>query len=74
MVHDKKGEPLYKDFAIFKFTISKVKKGKVKVGESISFQVGWCVNTGVLPYDTTGEFIFYGRNSKSSIYIHFDRY
>ena len=74
VVHDKKGEPLYRDFAKFKFTISKVKKGKVKVGESINFQVGWCVNMGVPPYDTTGEFIFYGRNSKPSIYIHFDRY
>lgn len=74
VVHDKKGKPLYKDFAKFKFTILNIKKGKVKIGESISFQVGWCVNMKTLPEDTAGEFIFYGRNSKPSIYIHFDRY
>jgi hypothetical protein len=78
VVHHVQGEPLFKDFAEFKFTVQTLEKGAGLVGREIPFQVGWCENTQPLPKDTFGTFRMFGLPlpkdpSVPNQYLHFER-
>lgn len=60
IVHHEEGDPLFKDFADFTFTVQATEKGGIGVGQKLKFQVGWCENWQTLPKDTSGLFRFYG--------------
>jgi hypothetical protein len=60
VVHHRQGEPVFKDFADFTFTVKASEKGTMKPGREIAFQVGWCQNWLQLPKETSGTFRFYG--------------
>jgi len=78
VVHHVQGEPVFKDFADFTFTVHASEKGAMKPGREIRFQVGWCQNWLQLPKDTSGTFRFYGLPlpSDSGVpgqYLYFER-
>jgi hypothetical protein len=78
VVHHREGDPLFKDFADFMFTVKTSEKGSIKVGRAIRFQVGWCQNWLGLPKDTSGTFRFYGLplpadSSLPNQYLYFER-
>jgi len=78
VVHHPQGDPLFKDFADFTFTVKGSEKGTMKVGRTIRFQVGWCQNWLGLPKDTSGTFRFYGLAlpadpSLPNQYLYFER-
>jgi len=78
VVHHKQGDPLFKDFADFTFTVKGSEKGTLKPGRTIRFQVGWCQNWLALPKDTGGTFRFYGLpfptdSSLPNQYLYFER-
>ena len=60
VVHHKQGDPVFKDFAEFTFTVKTSEKGAMAVGRQLRFQVGWCQNWKALPKDTSGIFRFFG--------------
>jgi hypothetical protein len=60
VVHHKQGDPVFKDFAEFTFTVKASEKGAMVVGRQIRFQVGWCQNWLALPKNTSGIFRFFG--------------
>jgi|SRR5664279_1352248 len=60
VVHHEQGDPLFKDFAEFTFTVQSLEKGTGLVGREIRFQVGWCENSQPLPKDTSGTFRIFG--------------
>jgi len=60
VVHHEIGDPLFKDFAEFTFTVQVSEKGAIRVGRQLRFKVGWCENWQVLPNDISGTFRFYG--------------
>jgi hypothetical protein len=62
VVHHVEGDPLFKDFAEFTFTVTTSEKGTLKAGREIRFQVGWCQNWLGLPKNTSGTFRFFGQS------------
>jgi hypothetical protein len=60
VVHHVQGDPLFKDFAEFTFTVQTLEKGTGMAGREIRFQVGWCENSQPLPKDTSGTFRMFG--------------
>jgi hypothetical protein len=60
VIHHEQGDPLFKDFAEFSFTVKASEKGSIKVGREVRFQVGWCQNWLALPKNTSGTFRFFG--------------
>jgi hypothetical protein len=78
VVHHVQGDPLFKDFAEFRFAVQALEKGDGLAGREIPFQVGWCENTQPLPKDTSGTFRMFGLPltedpSVPNRYLHFER-
>ncbi|MBC8025892.1 MAG: hypothetical protein H7Y89_07870 [Steroidobacteraceae bacterium] len=75
--HRRAGYPENKDFATFKFKVTKWHKRSSAVSPELIFTVGWCENPQELPDDTSGLFLFYGSTTPLSTggnrYLHFRR-
>ena len=77
VVHDLKGHPLNKDFAIFVFRPKYWEKGAQTKLSEIRYKVGWCHNRTEVPKDRAGTFRFYGLSrtgsSSENLYLDFVR-
>ena len=58
VVHDRVGEPLYRDFAKFTFKVSRWEKNPAGLKQDIELQVNWCNQP--LPPSTEGLFRIFG--------------